>query len=137
MMWQTIEVSAIIVECFLAIYFNVNYFKMKDNKYVFFKIFVGTLILSLWDYFGTLIVKSEFLSMGGFALLLLVFSSLYLNNTFFEKIIMAVISCTLFYLINLPILYVFSFIFNQSVQYMTSAEGIERIITTIYCASYF
>ena len=105
MMWQTIEVSAIIVECFLAIYFNVNYFKMKDNKYVFFKIFVGTLILSLWDYFGTLIVKSEFLSMGGFALLLLVFSSLYLNNTFFEKIIMAVISCTLFYLINLPILY--------------------------------
>ena len=41
---------------------------------------------------------------------------------------MAVISCTLFYLINLPILYVFSFIFNQSVQYMTSAEGIERII---------
>ena len=47
MMWQTIEVSAIIVECFLAIYFNVNYFKMKDNKYVFFKIFVGTLILSL------------------------------------------------------------------------------------------
>lgn len=128
MMWQTIEVSAIIVECFLAIYFNVNYFKMKDNKYVFFKIFVGTLILSLWDYFGTLIVKSEFLSMGGFALLLLVFSSLYLNNTFFEKIIMAVISCTLFYLINLPILYVFSFIFNQSVQYMTSAEGIERII---------
>ena len=81
MMWQTIEVSAIIVECFLAIYFNVNYFKMKDNKYVFFKIFVGTLILSLWDYFGTLIVKSEFLSMGGFALLLLVFSSLFLLSS--------------------------------------------------------
>ena len=37
-------------------------------------------------------------------------------------------SCTLFYLINLPVLYIISHIFNQSVQYMTSAEGIERII---------
>jgi signal transduction histidine kinase len=127
-MWTTIEVIAIIVESFLALYFNIGYFKMKNNKYVHLKILGGTVALSLWDYFGTLIVKSEFLAMGGFALLLLTFSLLFLKSSFFEKLIIAVISCTLFYLINLPILYIFSYIFDHTVMDMTIAKGSERII---------
>ena len=128
MMWLTIEIIAIIVECFLAINFNVGYFRMKNNNYISLKILGGTIILSLWDYLGTLLVKNEFIAMSGFAIILLTFSTLFLKKQFFEKFILAIMSCTLFYLINLPVLYIISHIFNQSVQYMTSAEGIERII---------
>jgi len=127
-MWLAIEITAIIAECFFALNFNSGYFKMKDNKYVYCKIIGGTVILSLWDYLSTLIIKNEFFAMSGFALIVLAFSSLFLKKSFFEKFIIALISYSLFYLINLPVLYVFSYIFNQSVQYMTSAKGIERII---------
>ena len=108
-----IEISAVIAESFLALAFNVGYFKMKDNKYHHLKIIGGAAILSLWDYFGTLLVKSEFLAMSGFAAILFVFSILYLKNSTFEKFIIAVISCTLFYLINLPVLYVSSYLIKQ------------------------
>lgn len=127
-MWLAIEITAIIAECFLALNFNSGYFKMKDNKFVYWKIIGGTVILSLWDYLSTLIIKNEFFAMSGFALIVLAFSSLFLKKSFFEKFIIALISYSLFYLINLPVLYIFSYIFNQSVQYMTSAKGIERII---------
>ena len=123
-----IEISAVIAESFLALAFNVGYFKMKDNKYHHLKIIGGAAILSLWDYFGTLLVKSEFLAMSGFAAILFVFSILYLKNSTFEKFIIAVISCTLFYLINLPVLYVSSCLFNQTAHDITVAKGTERIV---------
>lgn len=131
-MWLAIEITAIIAECFFALNFNSGYFKMKDNKYVYCKIIGGTVILSLWDYLSTLIIKNEFFAMSGFAMIVLAFSSLFLKKSFFEKFIIALISYSLFYLINLPVLYVFSYIFNQSVQYMTSAKGIERIIILFF-----
>lgn len=127
-MWFIIEITAIVVESFLALGFNVGYFRIKDDKYNYLKIFGGTLILSLWDYFGTMLVKTEFLAMSGFATILFIFSLLFLKNSPFEKFIIAVISCTLFYLINLPILYVFSYIFNQTVYDITVAKGTERIV---------
>ena len=123
-----IEISAVIAESFLALAFNVGYFKMKDNKYHHLKIIGGAAILSLWDYFGTLLVKSEFLAMSGFAAILFVFSILYLKNSTFEKFIIAVISCTLFYLINLPVLYMSSCLFNQTAHDITVAKGTERIV---------
>ena len=115
-MWSIIEIIAVLVECFLAISFNVGYFKMKDDKFIRLKILGGTVILSLWDYFGTLIAKNEFFSMIGFTMILLIFSSLFLKKSYFEKFIIAVISCTLFYLINLPVIYVISYIFRQPVR---------------------
>lgn len=127
-MWTIIEIIAIIAESFLALIFNVGYFTMKDNKYYYLKIIGGTVILSLWNYFGTMLIKMEFLAMSGFAVILFIFSILYLKNSAFEKFIIAVISCTLFYLINLPILYVFSYLFNQKAYDMTIAKGTGRII---------
>jgi signal transduction histidine kinase len=128
MIWTIIEIIAIIAESFLALSFNVGYFRMKSDKYYYLKILGGTIILSLWDYFGTMLVKTEFLAMSGFAAILFVFSLLFLKDSAFEKFIIAVISCTLFYLINLPILYAFSFIYNQAVYDITLAKGIERIV---------
>ena len=127
-MWTIIEIITIIAESFLALIFNVGYFTMKDNKYYYLKIIGGTVILSLWNYFGTMLIKMEFLAMSGFAVILFIFSLLYLKNSAFEKFIIAVISCTLFYLINLPILYVFSYLFNQKAYDMTIAKGTGRII---------
>lgn len=127
MIWSAIEIIAVIAECFLAINFNVGYFKMKNEKYSRLKILGGTFALSSWDYINSLIVKSELSTMIGFTTILLIFSSLFLKRSFFENLIVAVISYTLFYLINLPCLYIFSYIFQQSVQDMTSAKGIERI----------
>ncbi len=127
-MWTIIEIIAIIAESFLALIFNVGYFTMKDNKYYYLKIIGGTVILSLWNYFGTMLIKMEFLAMSGFAVTLFIFSLLYLKGSAFEKFIIAVISCTLFYLINLPILYVFSYLFNQKAYDMTIAKGTGRII---------
>ena len=72
-MWLAIEIIAIITECFLALNFNSGYFKMKDNKYVHWKIIGGTVILSLWDYLSTMIIKNEFFAMSGFALIVLDF----------------------------------------------------------------
>lgn len=127
-MWTIIEIIAIIAESFLALIFNVGYFTMKDNKYYYLKIIGGTVILSLWNYFGTMLIKMEFFAMSGFAVILFIFSLLYLKGSAFEKFIIAVISCTLFYLINLPILYVFSYLFNQKAYDMTIAKGTGRII---------
>ncbi len=128
MIWMIIEITAIVAESFLALAFNIEYFRMKDNKYYYLKIIVGTLILSLWDYFGTILVKIEFLAMSGFAFILFFFSLLYLKNSAFEKLIIAIISCTLFYFINLPVLYLFSYLFNQSAYDVTIAKGTERIV---------
>ncbi len=127
-MWTIVEIIAIVAESFLALIFNIGYFGMKDIKHYYLKIIGGTLVLSLWDYFGTMLVKAEFLAMGGFAVILFLFSLLYLKNSAFEKFIIAVISCTLFYLINLPILYIFSYLFSKSAYDMTVAIGTERII---------
>lgn len=137
MMWSIIEIIAVLVECFFAINFNVGYFKMKDNKYIHLKILGGTIILSLWDYFGTLIAKNEFFSMIGFVMILLIFSSLFLKKSYFEKFIISVISCTLFYLINLPVLYIISYIFQQPIQDMISAKGIERIIILFLTKTFY
>lgn len=128
MIWTIIEIIAIIAESFLALAFNIGYFKLKDNKYYYLKILGGTIALSLWDYFGTMLVKTEVLAMSGFAVILFLFSLLYLKNSAFEKFIIAIIGCTLFYLINLPILYLFSYIFNQTAHDMTVAQGTERIV---------
>lgn len=128
MMWTIVEIIAIVAESFLALIFNIGYFRLKDNKHYYLKIIGGTLALSLWDYFGTMLAKAEFLAMGGFAVILFLFSLLYLKNSTFEKFIIAVISCTLFYLINLPILYIFSYLFSKSAYDMTVATGTERII---------
>lgn len=127
-MWITIELIAIVAESFLALIFNVGYFKMKDRKYYYLKIFGGTFFLSLWNYIGTMIIKMEFIAMSGFAIILFIFSLLYLKNSAFEKFIIALISCTLFYLINLPVLYLFSRLFNQEAHDMTIAKGIGRIV---------
>ena len=99
MMWTIIEIIAIVAESFLALAFNIGYFKLMDNKYYYLKILGGTITLSLWDYFGTMLVKTEFLAMSGFAAILFLFSLLYLKKSAFEKFIVAIISCTLFYLI--------------------------------------
>lgn len=137
MIWSIIEIVAVLVECFFAINFNVGYFKMKDNKYIRLKILGGTIILSLWDYFGTLIAKNEFFSMIGFVMILLIFSSLFLKKSYFEKFIIAIISCTLFYLINLPVIYIISYIFQQPIQDMISAKGIERIIILFFTKTFY
>ena len=128
MMWTVIEIIAIVAESFLALAFNIGYFRMKSNDYYYIKVLGGTIALSLWDYFGTILVKTEFLAMGGFAFILFLFSLLFLKNSAFEKFIIAIISCTLFYLINLPLLYIFSYLFGRTAYDMTVAQGPERII---------
>lgn len=128
MMSLMIEIIAIVVECFFALNFNVGYFKMKDNKSYHLKLIGGTVVLSLWDYFGTILVKTELLAMGGFAAILFVFSVIFLKSSPFEKFIIAILSCTLFYLINLPVLYIFSNFFKESVSQMTESNGTERIV---------
>ncbi len=128
MMWTVIEIIAIVAESFLALAFNIGYFRMKSNEYYYIKVLGGTIALSFWDYFGTILVKTEFLAMGGFAFILFLFSLLFLKNSAFEKFIIAIISCTLFYLINLPLLYIFSYLFGRTAYDMTVAQGTERII---------
>jgi signal transduction histidine kinase len=127
-MWTVIEIIAIVAESFLALAFNIGYFRMKSNEYYYIKVLGGTIALSFWDYFGTILVKTEFLAMGGFAFILFLFSLLFLKNSAFEKFIIAIISCTLFYLINLPLLYIFSYLFGRTAYDMTVAQGTERII---------
>lgn len=136
-MWSIIEIIAVLIECFLAVSFNVGYFKMKDDKFIRLKILGGTIILSLWDYFGTLIARNEFFSMIGFTMILLIFSLLFLKKSYFEKFIIAVISCTLFYLINLPVIYVISYIFRQPVRDVISAKGAERIIILFLTKTFY
>lgn len=127
-MWNVIEIAAIIVECFLALWFNVGYFQFKDKRFCKIKIAAEVLILSIWDYIGSMVIKQEFLAMAGFSILLFAFSALFLKKTIPEKLIIAIISCTMFYLVNLPILYVFSITFHQTAYEMTISTGPERIV---------
>ena len=127
MIWQIIEIIAVLAESFLAVRFNYGYFQLRNEKNKVLKLSAGTLVLSLWDYFWTVYAKSEIWSMAGFAAILFLFSILFLKNSAFEKFIIAVISCTLFYFINLPVLYIFSHIFNRTVLEMTLSQGPERV----------
>ena len=127
MIWQIIEIIAVLAESFLAVRFNYEYFQLKNEKNKVLKLSAGTLVLCLWDYFWTVYAKSEIWSMAGFAAILFLFSILFLKNSAFEKFIIAVISCTLFYFINLPVLYIFSHIFNRTVLEMTLSQGPERV----------
>lgn len=137
MIWEVIEASAIVIEAFLALYFNIGYFKFKDTKHKLPKILVMTVILSLWDYFGTAFPKAEFLALTGFIITLFLFSLLYLKRSVFEKIVISIISCTLFALINLPVLYIISFICNQPVANLVVAQGTERIIILFLTKTFY
>lgn len=128
MIWKSVEIIAAVLEAFIVLIFNINYFKFKNNRYAFMKILISMLILSLWDYFGTLLAETEIFSLMGFILTLFIFSLLYLKGSSFEKLIISITSCSLLALINLPVLYMVSFICNQSVKDLTTAQGNERII---------
>lgn len=92
MIWQIIEIIAVLAESFLAVRFNYEYFQLKNEKNKVLKLSAGTLVLCLWDYFWTVYAKSEIWSMAGFAAILFLFSILFLKNSAFEKFIIAVIS---------------------------------------------
>ncbi|MDD6827898.1 MAG: GHKL domain-containing protein [Oscillospiraceae bacterium] len=131
-MWTTIEAFAVIVESFLAVRFNILYFQYKDERFRWLKLIGGTLALSTWDYVWTMLISSDSVSMIGFAAILFIFSLLFLKKSVFEKFIIAVISCTLFYLINMPVLYIFSFVFNKTVSEITVMQGSERLFILFF-----
>lgn len=128
MIWQIIEITAVIAESFLALYFNIEYFKMKSDRYKYLKILGGTLSLSICDYCGTMLLKTDFFSIAGFLLILYIFSLIFLNGSALEKFVITVVNCTLFVFINLPVLYIFSYVFGQTVLEMTVSTGTERLI---------
>lgn len=127
-MWITIETIAVIVESFLAVRFLALYFQFKVEKYIKLKMTAAVAALSIWDYIWTIHLSSDSLSMAGFAVILFIFSMLFLSKSVFEKLIITIISCTLFCLINMPLLYIFAYFFKRSILEITSSQGPERVL---------
>jgi len=65
MIWQVFEVVAIIIECSLAVRFMVEYFGFKSSSNKYLKVFITILILSIWDYIGSMVLQIEFVSILG------------------------------------------------------------------------
>ena len=137
MIWQVFEIVAIIIECSLAIRFLVEYFGFKSNSYKYLKVAIVVVILCVWDYVGSMILQIESLTILGYIIIVFSFALFYLKNSIPEKLIISILSYTLFILVNLPILYFFSVILDKSAYDMTVLQSEERVLILFFSKVFY
>lgn len=137
MIWQVFEVVAIIIECSLAVRFMVEYFGFKSSSNRFLKVFITILILSIWDYIGSMVLQVEFVSILGYIIIAFSFSVIFLKNSIPEKLIISILGYTLFIIVNLPILYLFSVLLDRSAYDMTVLQSEERVLILFFSKVFY
>ena len=137
MIWQVFEIVAIIIECSLAIRFLVEYFGFKSNSYKYLKVAIVVVILCVWDYVGSMILQIESLTILGYIIIVFSFALFYLKNSIPEKLIISILSYTLFILVILPILYFFSVILDKSAYDMTVLQSEERVLILFFSKVFY
>ena len=137
MIWQVFEIVAIIIECSLAIRFLVEYFGFKSNSYKYLKVAIVVVILCVWDYVGSMILQIESLTILGYIIIVFSFALFYLKNSIPEKLIISILSYTLFILVNLRILYLLSVVLDKSAYDMTVLQSEERVLILFFSKVFY
>ncbi len=112
--------------------FIVCYFEYRSEKAAWCKNFLLFYCIFIIDSIGTFYIKNELIFIIGFILSAFLFSLYFLKGHVFEKILISVISYSLIYLVNLPVLNVISILSNISASDLIEAQDASRIIC-IFC----
>ncbi len=128
MIWDLVETLAILAENFMVARLLVNYFGFKEERFQFLKFMSLFVLLSSIGMLGTFFVNQETFFVIAFLLGGVIFSAIFLKGQIFEKCLISIISYTLFYFINLPVLNFISMISGIEVSELVSAQDGSRII---------
>jgi sensor histidine kinase YesM len=130
MIWDLIEVAAILIECFMVARFIIKYFGLRSEDHKLLK-WVGLfLCLSAVDFIGSIVIWNETMLVMVFTTTCALFSFVFLKGNPFEKAVICVLSYMMFYFINLPVLAISSLLADMSpiVIADTSTQHIVRVI---------
>lgn len=131
MIWSALELTAVLVECFIISRLMIRFFGYKSTNNRWLKSASLFLELSVFDYSFTILLNSDVLFIvtliGGCTL----FSAVFLKGKLFEKVFLSVICYLMFCFINLPVLYIISYVSKVSIGELVVAQDASRIICLI------
>ena len=130
MIWNLIEVAAILIECFMVARFIIKYFGLRSEDHKLLKWSGLFLCLSAVDFIGSIVIWNETMLVMVFTTTCALFSFVFLKGNPFEKTVISVLSYMMFYFINLPVLAISSLLADMSpiVIADTSTQHIVRVI---------
>ena len=90
MIWDLIEVAAILIECFMVTRFIIKYFGLRSEDHKLLK-WVGLfLCLSAVDFIGSIVIWNETMLVMVFTTTCALFSFVFLKGNPFEKTVISV-----------------------------------------------
>lgn len=126
-MWNTIEIIAIVAECFLVSRFLIRYFGYKSSNDKLVKSSILFILLISDDILKEIFSIPDYISTTIFIIICVIFSGYFLHGNIFEKVMISALSFILFFIINLPVLSLFSHLTQNAVNYLIYAENISRV----------
>lgn len=127
MNWIIIESIAVFMESVLISRFIIQYFHYRNARNIPYKSILLFSMIFVVDMLGTFFIKNEFVFMFGMIFSMIIFSLLFLRGGIFEKILLSVISYSLIYLVNLPVLHIIGLLSGTSVTELIAAQDSSRI----------
>ena len=122
MIWTSIEIIAILAECFLIARLLVEYFHCKQAENRIFHILCLTGCLLLFDLLGTFVIKNELFFITSFILCGSVYAMIALKGNVFEKIYVNILSYIMIYFSNLPLLFLITHLTQTNIHEFTYAS---------------
>lgn len=127
MNWIIIESIAVFMESVLISRFIIQYFHYRNARNIPYKSILLFSIIFVVDMLGTFFIKNELTFMVGVISSMVIFSLLFLRGSIFEKILLSVISYSLVYLVNLPVLHIIGLLSGTSATELIAAQDSSRI----------
>lgn len=127
MNWIMIETIAVLIESVLITRFTILYFSYKESKNRLYKNSLLFFMVFTADTLGTFFIKNELTFMIGIITSMIIFSLLFLKGNVFEKILLSIISYSLIYIINLPVLHLIGLLSGTSATEIIMAYDSSRI----------
>lgn len=126
--WTAVEFLASIIECCLITHYISNFLEFKSNENKSKKKILFFLLIAFNN-----IILSQFLQIDAVIgiiqlIIALVFSFIFMKDSYFKKIFASFTSIFLILVINSGVLFTFSKILNEDIQVLISSIGIFRLL---------
>lgn len=128
MIWQCTEILAVIVECMIVTRMLIQYFKFRSEDYRILKWLLLFSLLFATDMAGTFGIANETFLISSCLLIEIAFSTIFLKENIFEKILISVINYVLVYFINLPVMSAISAITGIPMLQLQMSQNVERVV---------
>lgn len=126
MMKFIMEFSAVAIESILVVYFLSSYFNLKSKQYAKLKYILFFIVLFPIDLTSIIFNTNEIILISSLTIAAFIFLFLLYNGNTFEKIVLSIVSYTLFAFINLPVLFLLSYILDTDTNNIINDEGALR-----------